>query len=1455
MNKSMYPADNSEFARTFRNLSREEIADPDKLEAYESMGLGGQTDWHDLLGSKRVLIVSTAGAGKTHECREQANRLFADGKAAFFLTLEGISTSDIRFLLEPAQSARYRHWLTDGYTEAHFFLDSADELLLSHGDFRLALRKLAAALDGQLHRASIVVTSRPIALDLDAFASELPVIPPPPEVEVVDSPDETFRRLISGKARKEHHAADKTPKDQDPETGVRIVGLTSLSQLQIEKLAGARSVRDVPSLLAEIERKRAWEFARRPQELIEICSYWNEHGQLGTRSQQVAEDIRRKLQETGERKRYVTLSDAKALEGAERLALAQVLTRKRTIRFSDLSLNAAEQESATDPSIILDDWLENERAELLQRPLFGFASYGRVRFHHRSAVEYLAAQRLNRFCQKRHMARSALFSLLFGECYGQQLVFPSMRAVAAWLAIGHDAVRDEMLRREPEALMDDGDPESFPVSARWRILAEYVQRYGKDEWRGVRIPYPQVLRFASPELSPTVRELWEEGSISPEVRELLIDLVQAGRMQDCLDIALEVADDPDAAQADRVTALTAVAEMTDTGGLDELVASILTGKHWPSRVKEGVLGTLFPKHATIAQFVEMIGQVEVTKHSVGGIEWTLPRLIPAMRLGSEQTREFRASLARLMEASIEHSDKWPHFASRYSHLSSALATLCLAELKSDAVPSEDLITASVIATRLLDHEYGDEKPGADLVSRFHRARRSWRKDTYVAEGAFCAARIPSRNGNEFGANLTHRTLVGQLDNDDFNWLVAICRDASVEQKTRAAAFWDAMWLMRPGGALDDKRVSALREIAAWEPSWAEKLEERLAPPKRDRSYEAQEAKWKKEAENRKAKEQANIETWVTWRNEVLSDSATYFAKTKDKQVVWDFAQVLERDPQDRGWRAHWNRTTITAYFNEAIADRVRAAFCRYWRTIKVPLRSERAEEERNTVWSHWVYALAGVYAETEESDWAKSLTATEAEYAARLAPEEMDGVPPWLAELVEHHPDVLDRTVGKELSAQLNDAVSFAYPGLLADFSRADHSVLEFFAPRVSAWLSTTTAAFDGEHEQARVYDHLERAIDYLLRCSGDRSQLLDLPRQRLESDPESPFVLLWLMLLLSTAPEEAIATLEQLTETLAPQARYQLSVNLFATFSDRRSARFCPDLSDPRFTPPLLLRLVRLAYAEIRLADDIERAGTGTYSPTARDEAQHGRSAVLGALLSRTGPEAWAVKQAMRTDPLFAHFKDRLDQLAREKAASEAEGPAHVDDDIAQVETHGEAPPADRNGVFRLMMERLSDLQHDIAAHEFSERPILLGIALEKHMQVWFAKRLQERQNGAYRVDREALVINDKETDIRLLSVRSNTQAVIEMKLANNGYSIPDLEKALAEQLVGQYMQHDNCRAGCLLVTMNKTRHWKCPDTGARLDFEAVLARLRTQAEALESRMNHEVRLAVVGIDLTEKS
>ncbi|MDP3676498.1 MAG: hypothetical protein Q8R44_15600, partial [Novosphingobium sp.] len=425
--------------RAFRDLTRAEIEDPETLEALDTVGFGGTLTWPDLLSSQRLLIVSPAGAGKTFECQQQASQRFAAGDAAFFVTLEGLSGSELPDLLDQAQRQRLGDWMADGHSRACFFLDSIDELQLSHGNFRSALRRLRRAIDGQLHRATIVVTSRPIAIDLQTFASELPMQEPKPTPEVADAGGVRFRQLISGEIRREHHASTQHKNPHDPATGVRIVGLTSLSSDQIGQLIALQRVGDGARLLAEIDRKRAWEFAKRPQELIEICSYWKDHGQLGNRAEHLAEDIRRKLGETGGRNRHLRISEARALEGAERLALAQVLTRKRTIRFSDLSLDDLEREAAIDPSVILDDWSAPEREELLQRPLFGFANYGRVRFHHRSASEYLAACKLQRMCSEGHMPIKALFRLLFGESYGQKLVFPSMRAVAVWLAIRNEA--------------------------------------------------------------------------------------------------------------------------------------------------------------------------------------------------------------------------------------------------------------------------------------------------------------------------------------------------------------------------------------------------------------------------------------------------------------------------------------------------------------------------------------------------------------------------------------------------------------------------------------------------------------------------------------------------------------------------------------------------------------------------------------------------------------------------------------------------------------------------------------------------------------------------------------------------------------------------------------------------------------------------------------------------------
>ena len=145
---------------------------------------------------------------------------------------------------------------------------------------------------------------------------------------------------------------------------------------------------------------------------------------------------------------------------------------------------------------VLPDWSRETRATLLERPLFGFASYGRVRFHHRSVLEFLAAKRLDALLN-RGVAIKAIKRLLFTEtAQGVRTVRPSMRPIAAWLTLSHDTIFDEVVALDPAVVLDYGDPQSLRPAQRIRALAAYVDRYGRGGWRGLRTPSIQVHRFA-----------------------------------------------------------------------------------------------------------------------------------------------------------------------------------------------------------------------------------------------------------------------------------------------------------------------------------------------------------------------------------------------------------------------------------------------------------------------------------------------------------------------------------------------------------------------------------------------------------------------------------------------------------------------------------------------------------------------------------------------------------------------------------------------------------------------------------------------------------------------------------------------------------------------------------------------------------------------------------------------
>ncbi|QWT15481.1 hypothetical protein [Sphingobium xenophagum] len=311
--------------RSFRNIPDGKLDQADQQSYLVSLGWSKAPGWDELLRSKRVLIISEAGAGKTYECCAQRQRLWDAGEPAFVLELATLAASDVRTMLDHDEEERLDAWLASQSDVATFFLDSIDELKLSLGSFEQALKRLSKAIAGQLGRARIVITTRPVPFD-ERLVRRLLSVPPQAESE---ANGETFAQIVmQGRANRQQVEGEFAP------AAWRVVALMPLSDEQIADFANRHGVDDPHALLDDLRRRNAQEFARRPQDLLELCADWRDFKRIRTHREQVASNIRIKLKPRDDRAEPAALSVDKAIDGASRLALAMMTTRRLTIRHS-----------------------------------------------------------------------------------------------------------------------------------------------------------------------------------------------------------------------------------------------------------------------------------------------------------------------------------------------------------------------------------------------------------------------------------------------------------------------------------------------------------------------------------------------------------------------------------------------------------------------------------------------------------------------------------------------------------------------------------------------------------------------------------------------------------------------------------------------------------------------------------------------------------------------------------------------------------------------------------------------------------------------------------------------------------------------------------------------------------------------------------------------------------------
>ena len=992
--------------RTFQNIRDGELSDADQQSFLVRLGWSRGDTWEGLLRSKRVLMISEAGAGKSYECRKQAQRLWDAGEPAFFIELAALASTDLRSMLDHEEEARLDVWLSSQSDVATFFLDSIDELKLSRGSFEQALKRLKKVIGSQLGRVRIVMTTRPVMFDQQLVRRLLP-IPPAPSTE---PSEETFAKI----AMRDHQNQQAGNKNEEAGVDWQTVALMPLSDALIFEFAKVQGVEDPVALLDDLQKRNAKEFARRPQDLIELCADWREHKRIRTHRNQVAANVRIKLQPREDRPEPAELSVDKAIEGASRLALAMLVTRRLTIRHS-ATLDAIEDEAALDPAIILSDWNPNERKALLERPLFGFASYGRVRFHHRSVAEYLAAERL-RALRERGMPFRALKRLLFAETKGRTIVRPSKRPVAGWLALVDDGIFEMLRDHEPAALLNEGDPESLTQMQRNQALRAYVQLYGQGGWRGLSVPHIQIHRFASPELAIEVRRLWDMGVENPDVRETILSLIETGHIDECVDIVHGVACNPEASAVERVIALDAMVTLEDPR-LKDIASAVAVGDDlWPDEIAHGAILRMFPRELSVEQLCQALGWLKERKRSVDDLSWQMPRLIENAELDQTSLKALRDGLVELVSDGLRWSKELPHIVSNRPHLSSALAATCLRGLV--VSKNDDWFHASVLALRLHHREYSNDeaykalREGLTGLNTDESARLFWAADSLVQ-----SLHVISNPWRRLAEITLHDGPVELRAERDLTWIKEALGDTARAANDRAMLLEAAVRLPLDREHWRD-HVSGLRPLVADRTDLLAVIDDHLKPSKLDKeqkNWEKKEAERKKQRERREAMNRAS---WIQFWREVAEHPENAFSSERRWNTAWNLWLVMSHDGENSR-ASGWNRRFIEEQFGKETADRLRRTLMHIWRGECPTLTSERPENESNTYLGRWQLGLAALYAEAEDPLWATKLTEEEAKLAARYAPIELNGLPRWMETLVSAHPAFVDAILGNELSWEL----------------------------------------------------------------------------------------------------------------------------------------------------------------------------------------------------------------------------------------------------------------------------------------------------------------------------------------------------------------------------------------------------------------------------------------------------
>lgn len=1399
--------------------------------------LGKTIGWSTLLESQRVLLVAEAGAGKTHECEAQAESLFKRGKAAFFLRLETVAANGIRSsLFGEALKKRFDDWRASSSQIGYFFFDSIDELQLVHGDFRNALKRVHEDLEGALGRATVVVTSRPIDIDRRAFADVLPV----PKVAIDEGHGESFVRV-----------ALQGPSDEDKNRSppFREVTLLPISDEEIVEFARGQRVTNPDQLLDEIRARHAEDFARRPQDLIELCDSWRDSGKIRSHYEQLKSHISARLRARPKRKEPAELTLDKARSGVQRLALAAILGRRLTIRHSAGADVEGSGDAPLVPDDLLSDFTPSEIETLLQRPIFAEGGYGRVRFHHRSVLEFLAAAEVDHLISSGALAVSAAKRMLFSRSDEQGLLpKPSMRPVAAWLAKMRPEIFDTVLKEEPSTLLLYGDPESLSDDQCAKALRAYVQRHGAGQWRGLEMPTLQLERLARQPLHQVVLDAWSTGIENPEVRQILLQLIAVGRYKQCADLAVAVAENKACEDRERFEALEALVELDDYR-IDVLIESLASAQPgWGQRIGRWVAQNFYPNNVTEDQLVRLLTAAPRAATRDDFFPSGVAAMIERVSVSRDRLERLLPGLLALTRSLVVVDKEVDSLNDRRGRLQASYILRGLSvRLLEEGSRAPDIIEAAVLGFRAAGYSSLDNERKHKLGNLIDQLPAHERRAVFDAD-LTCVARLEPRRSIQavLGRLMFQGPLHYSIEKEG-PWVLRDLADVTTDKARRSLLLRMVTFLVRTDVPAEiDPVRAAVRDSPALLSELAELV--KASVPTRE-MLEAREQERKRS--ERHALEQAGYRAeWAAFWKELAERPALALAPGRVKGTIWNLSTVLSK-PSRGNDSGRWDREFLERSFGGPVTDAVRRSLMAYWRDMRPTLPSER--KEKNTYLVVWTFGLMGLYAEAEDPRWTRSVSASDAELAARYALVELNGLPDWLAALADAHPQVVERVLGGEIESELKGTGGDGgwHSMLLQSLRYGRFEIARVLEKHLVVWLRGVGRRLMRARHNPVAEAKLDQVVRVLLAHGSPATKcwLMELATCEAVAAGQGPFLFYWLPVLMRLNPTRGAGLLLRALSKLPVERRGVAVHAIGCLFSERRAEGGASWSST--LPPETLLHLNREIYRHV--VPESDERHEGAYSPGPRDNAETGRRLVFDALIQAVGAQAYQAKLALSADPLFAHAKDRIAALAHERLAEETDASVISLDELARLFQGGELAPMTSTDMAHLLSDRLDDLQ-DLMSIDASPKAAWAKVTDENSLRPAIARELDMMSKGAYTVDQEGVTVDGKETDIRFRAL-SRYQASIELKVGEKPRSGKELRETIETQLVKKYMAARNARTGCLLVTVaDPDKRWVHPDTGRAMDRHQLQEMLTEAAKLAQQGLGGDARVMARVLDLTPR-